>query len=371
MNPLTFVPRNKNEQPSSHLNTVPVNLCDARDKEVGGVGIESSLCDEDLLLFLPDEGNGPGDFGTVNHSIGIISYDNYDTIVTGLSPEEKPLLISILKRYEPFLINGIPQNRVKTGKLEIKLKDPLKVVNRRPYRFSPAQQEVTRKCVDELLEAKVIEPSTSQFASSALLVPKKTGGHRMCIDYRALNENTIPMRFPLPLIEVQISRLKGAKFFTSLDMASGYNQIPVHPDSVEKTAFVTFHGSWQYLAIPFGLRNAAPVFQRAVMNALGDLAHEYAVVYMDDILIISETVEQALDRLEKVLSVLTDAGFTMNLQKCSFVDPKISYLGYEIENGEIRPNEKKKRGAYSASTTQNCSVSSTIPWSRFLLQKIH
>lgn len=163
----------------------------------------------------------------------------------------------------------------------------------------------------------------------------------MCIDYRALNENTVPIGFPLPLIDHQISRLKGAKFFTSLDMASGYNQIPVHPDSVEKTAFVTFHGSWQYLAMAFGLRDAAPIFQRAVMDALGILAHDYVIVFMDDILIISENEDQALERLEKTLSVLTDAGFTLNLSKCSFLVPQVTYLGYEIQNGEIRPNEKK------------------------------
>ncbi|KAI5754097.1 hypothetical protein M8J77_005722 [Diaphorina citri] len=301
-----------------------------------GEGYPMFLCGEDNEL------NHLFFEGSKNYSVGMISHgNNYDDIVTGLSDEDKPSLISILKKYEPFLINGIPQSRVNTGELVISLKDPSKIVNRKPYRFSPLQQEAARKIIDELLEAKVIEPSTSEFASPALLVPKKTGGFRMCVDYRALNENTIPIRFPLPLIEDQISRLKGAKFFICLDMASGYNQIPVNSDSVEKTAFVTFHGSWQYLAMPFGLRNSAPVFQRAVMQALGNLAHEYVVVYMDDILIIAETVAQALERLERTLSALTKAGFTMNLSKCSFIVPRVSYLGYEIENGKIRPNEKK------------------------------
>lgn len=126
-------------------------------------------------------------------------------------------------------------------------------------------------------------------------------------------------------------------------MASGYHQIPIHPDSVEKTTFITYDGVWEYLAVPFGLKNAGSVFQRAVMKALGELAHDYVVVFVDDILIIADNPDQALTRLNTVLNVLTLAGFSLNIGKCSFVVTQISYLGYEIENGEIRPNSKKNR----------------------------
>jgi Reverse transcriptase (RNA-dependent DNA polymerase). len=278
----------------------------------------------------------------LDYEVGISTHENlYDSIVTELTSDNRYSLLTILQQFEPFLINGIPQNRVKTGELIISLKDPSKIVNRRPYKLGPAQQDAVREIVDELLEAKIIRPSRSPFASPVLLVPKKTGGYRMCVDYRALNENTIPQRYPLPLIQDQIARLRGAKFFTSLDMASGFHQIPVHPESIEKTAFITFHGVWEYLAMPYGLRNAPSVFQRAVMEALGKLAHDYVVVFMDDILIISENVDQALERLNIVLKILTEAGFTLNLAKCSFVVKRVTYLGYEVENGEISPNTKK------------------------------
>ncbi|KAI5754078.1 hypothetical protein M8J77_005524 [Diaphorina citri] len=269
------------------------------------------------------------------------SVDTYNAIVTELHPNLRGDLITILEKYKPFFIVGIPKNRVKTGEMFIRLKDPSKVNSQKPYRLGDERREEVRKLVNELLEANVIRPSRSPYASPAFPVPKNTGGYRLCVDYRALNANTVSEKFPLPLIQDQIARLKGAKFFSSLDMASGYHQIPIHPDSIEKTSFITYHGTWEYLAVPFGLKNAGSVFQRAVLEALGDLAHDFVVVFIDDILIVSESPEQALSRLDTTLKVLTDAGFSLNLTKCSFVVNRISYLGYEIENGQLYPNAKK------------------------------
>ncbi|XP_036329462.1 uncharacterized protein LOC118741571 [Rhagoletis pomonella] len=183
--------------------------------------------------------------------------------------------------------------------MQIRLKDPNKTVNRRPYRLSFEERNIVRKKINELLNAGVIRPSCSPFASPILLVKKKDGSDRMCVDYRQLNDNTISDRFPLPLISDQINRLHGSCYFTTLDMASGYHQIPVGSDSIEKTAFVTPEGHYEYLAMPFGLRNAPAVFQRAVMKVLGELVHSYVVVYMDDILVLG--TEDVRKSLEKVL----------------------------------------------------------------------
>lgn len=163
----------------------------------------------------------------------------------------------------------------------------------------------------------------------------------MCVDYRELNDNTVPDRFPLPLISDQIARLHGARYFTSLDMASGFNQIPIHPESIECTAFITPDGQYEYLAMPFGLRNAPAVFQRAVIKALGNLTSTYVVVYMDDVLVIADSPQQALERLKVVLDILTSKGFSLNAKKCSFLKNKVEYLGFEVHDGEIRPNPKK------------------------------
>ncbi|KAL1447179.1 hypothetical protein WDU94_005469 [Cyamophila willieti] len=255
------------------------------------------------------------DFLNISNNAALVPSQNvYDSIVTELSPDDSRKLFSILDTYRPFFINGIPKTRVKTGEMKIRLKDPSKINFQRPYKLGPVKQTIVRKLVSDLLDAKVIRPSSSPYSSPAFPVPKGTGDYRLCVDYRALNENTVPEHFPLPLIQDQIARLTGASFYVSLDMASGYHQIPIHADSVEKTSFITYHGTWEYLAVPFGLRNAGSVFQRAVMEALGDLAHDY---------------------------VLTNAGFSLNLKKCSFVVKRITYLGYDIENGEIRPNSKK------------------------------
>lgn len=124
-------------------------------------------------------------------------------------------------------------------------------------------------------------------------------------------------------------------------MASGFHQIPIHSDSVEYTAFVTPDGQYEFLTMPFGLKNAPSVFQRTVMQALGNLAYSYVIVYMDDIMIVSPTIELGLERLKTVLNVLTGAGFIFNISKCSFLKTRVQYLGFEVKAGEIRPNPQK------------------------------
>jgi len=117
----------------------------------------------------------------------------------------------------------------------------------------------------------------------------KLGSDRLCVDYRELNSNTVADKYPLPLIQDQIDRLRGANYFTCLDMASGHYQNPLHAGSIKYTAFVTPDGQYEFLSMPFGLKNAVSVFQRLVMQALGDLANSYVIVYMDDIMITATT----------------------------------------------------------------------------------
>lgn len=176
-----------------------------------------------------------------------------------------------------------------------------------------------------------------------LLVKKKNGSDRLCIDYRELNANTVYEKYPLPLTNDQICRLRGAKLFSCLDMASGFHQIPIHPNSIERTAFVTPEGQFEFLTMPFGLKNAPAVFHRAIMKELGDLAHSYCIVYMDDILITAQTKEESFDRLRTVLEILSQAGFSFNVTKCSFLKSSVEYLGFLIMDGEIRPIPRKIR----------------------------
>lgn len=262
---------------------------------------------------------------------------NIDTDLTG---ESKLELIRILNKYANNFINGIPTQRVTSGQMVINLIDPHKLIQRTPYRLAPAEKEVVREKIKELLDAGIIRESSSPYASPILLVKKKDNSDRMCVDYRELNSNTRAEHYPLPLIDEQVDQLSGAHYFSSLDMAAGFHQILLHPDSVEKTAFVTPDGQYEYLTMPFGLRNAPSVYQRCINNALKDLKQK-PLVYMDDVLCHSSSVEEGLSQLDKVLEVLSQAGFSFKLQKCKFMKRKVHYLGYEIEAGEVRPNSLK------------------------------
>ncbi|XP_011867060.1 PREDICTED: uncharacterized protein LOC105561575, partial [Vollenhovia emeryi] len=187
---------------------------------------------------------------------------------TDLFGDNKETLLNILSRYSTHFVEGIPITRVKTGEMRIELIDPHKTVQRRPYRLSPSERQIVKDKIQELLNANIIRESNSPFASPILLVKKKDETDRMCVDYRELNDNTRSDHYPLPRIDDQIDRLYGAHYFTSLDMASGFHQIPIHAESIERTAFVTPDGQFEYLTMPFGLKNAPPVFQRSINKAL-------------------------------------------------------------------------------------------------------
>jgi hypothetical protein len=214
-------------------------------------------------------------------------------------------------------------------------------VTYKPYRLSSSEREKVREIVDDLIEKQIIEDTVSPYSSPILLVPKKNGEVRMVVDYRKLNAITVKDRYPLPLIEDQLERLSGSCVFTTLDLKAGYHQIPMAEDSKKFTAFITPDGHYQYTRMPFGLTNAPAVFQRAINMALGLLRHEYALVYLDDILVISKTVEEGLERLDNVLNALNKAGLTLNLEKCEFLKNSIEYLGTEISEGVLKPAPKK------------------------------
>jgi hypothetical protein len=172
-------------------------------------------------------------------------------------------------------------------------------------------------------------------------VKKKTGDYRLCIDYRKLNAITIKDRYPLPHIEDQIGRLRGKTFFCSLDMTQGYYQIPVSPSSIHKTAFVTQEGQFEFLRMPFGVSNAPATFQRALNNLFTSFRDNKIIIYLDDILIASETISDGLTTLNVVLQKLQSANLKLNLEKCYFFETTINYLGYEINQEGIRPGKTK------------------------------
>ncbi|CAH2085596.1 unnamed protein product [Euphydryas editha] len=240
---------------------------------------------------------------------------DFSSIDTDLEGEKKEQLFMILSKYSEYFIEGMPIRRVTTGELKIDLIDPHKTVQRRPHQMSPSEKAIVREKIQSLLDADIIRESSSPFASPIVLVKKKDGTDRLCVDYRELNANTRPEHYPLPRIEEQVDRLNGAHFFSSLDMAAGYHQVRVSPESIKRTAFVTPEGQFEYLAMPFGLRNAASTYQRCINKALKSLKDTVALAYMDDVLSYSSSVDEGLHRLDTVLQALTEAGFSLKMAK--------------------------------------------------------
>lgn len=166
----------------------------------------------------------------------------------------------------------------------------------------------------------------------------------MCVDYRALNKITVRDRFPLPVIEDCLEYLGGKKYFSTLDLKSGFHQVPMHGDSIPLTSFVTPLGQYEYIYMPFGLANAPPVFQRIINQILQRLIREKKiVVFLDDINIATKTLEEHRTILGEVLIALALAGLILNFDKCKFAYEEIVYLGYVVNSRGIKPNEEHLR----------------------------
>ncbi|CAG4935168.1 unnamed protein product [Parnassius apollo] len=176
----------------------------------------------------------------------------------------------------------------------------------------------------------------------------------MCVDFRKLNEVTVKDQFPLPRIDDYIDRLGHNRYFTSLDMAIGFHQIPVSEGSIPLTAFVTPEGHFEYLTMPYGLANAPVVYQRIISKTLRKFIDSGDVlVYIDDVLILSRTIDLDFDLLHQVLTALTEAGFSVNLKKCSFLTEEIEYLGRKISQGQVRPSPNKVKALVESPEPKN------------------
>ncbi|KAJ8663631.1 hypothetical protein O0I10_000879 [Lichtheimia ornata] len=191
-------------------------------------------------------------------------------------------------------------------------------INRHPFKMSPLELDELRRQLAELQTLGLIEPSNSPWGAPVLFVRKKDGSMRLCIDYRALNAVTRRNAHPLPRIDECLERLGGARFFSSIDLKSGYHQVRIRPEDVPKTAFNTRYGAWQWKVLPFGLTNAPPTFQKMMNSILGDFLDKFALVYLDDILIFSRTKEDHLKHVPNGVGSFASPKLYANLKKCEF-----------------------------------------------------
>jgi RNase H-like domain found in reverse transcriptase/Reverse transcriptase (RNA-dependent DNA polymerase)/Integrase zinc binding domain len=208
------------------------------------------------------------------------------------------------------------------------------------YRRLDATKLAAAKAEFQLLEdAGIVRRSQSQWASPLHMVKKADGTWRPCGDYRRLNVQTTPDRYTCPHIGDLTARLAGCRVFTKLDLRKGYHQVPVHPSDIEKTAVITPFGLYEYVRMPFGLRNAGQTFQRLMDQVLRGL--DYCFVYLDDVLVASSTMEEHLEQLEVVFSRLREAGLLLNREKCVFGQPVVEFLGHRVSAAGVAPLQSK------------------------------
>ena len=204
-----------------------------------------------------------------------------------------------------------------------------------PYRYPPKLKDEIEAQVQEMLSQGLIQPSSSSFSSSVLLIKKKDGSYRFCVDFRHLNALTKKSKFPVPVFDQLMDELAHAKWFSTLDLRAGFHQILLHPGEEFKTAFQTHLGQYEFRVMAFGLTGTPGTFQGAMNGTLALL------VFFDDILVYSPTFEAHVDHLRQVFQWLRADQWKLKLSKCTFARESISYLGHIISSEGLSTNPAK------------------------------
>ena len=254
-----------------------------------------------------------------------------------LSPSQRADIDRLQQRYADVFSplpgrTSLIQHRVETH--------PGMTVHSRPYQLPQHKRKVLQAELKAMVEMGVIEESNSAWCSPIVLVGKKDGSIRFCVDYRKLNEVSRFDAYPMPRVDELLDRLGTAHFCTTLDSTKGYWQIPLSPESKEKTAFSTPYGLDQFVTLPFGLFWAPATFQRLMDRVLRPHA-TYAAAYLDDVIIHSDTWAEHVRQMAAVLESLRQAGLTANLKKCAVGRREVRYLGYHLGGGQVRPQVDK------------------------------
>jgi hypothetical protein len=219
--------------------------------------------------------------------------------------------------------------------------EPGRVVNCKPYRTSLNKRHIVDTEIDNMLKMGIIRPSNSEWASGITLVPKKDGTTRFCVDYRRLNSVTVKDRYPLPHIQDIFDSLGGANVFSTLDLKSGYWQLPVHGDSIKKMAFTCHRGLFEFLRMPFGLANAPSFLQRAMTQALSEFIGKFCMVFNDDIVVYSRSEEEHAEHLRLIFDAFAAAGLTLKEGKCEFLKESLDLLGFRISKEGVTVQQEK------------------------------
>ncbi|GBN70184.1 Retrovirus-related Pol polyprotein from transposon 297 [Araneus ventricosus] len=261
----------------------------------------------------------------------------------GLNEEQRTAVKELLQEFQNLFSTSdsdvgrcnMTQHRINTGN-----HPPIKQY---PRRLPLAKKEEAERLVKEMVDNGIIEESSGPWASPIVLVKKKDGSARFCVDYRKLNEITIKDSYPLPRIDDTLDVLNGNQWFSTLDLKSGYWQNEIQPEDKEKTAFTTGQGLWQFKVMPFGLCNAPATFERLMETVLRGLTSEACLVYLDDIIIVGRTFQEHLNNIRKVFQRLQKANFKLSLKKCRFFRKEVSYLGHIISADGVKTDPEKTK----------------------------
>eukprot|EP00731_Ephydatia_muelleri_P000008 Em0001g8a len=285
--------------------------------------------------------------------------DMLDIERSDIMPAQKAELVDMLLGFHnAFSLSE--EERGETDLIQMTIDTGTTQPRKSPLRRMPlaVRAEVARQ-VEKMQEMGVVTPSSSPWSSPVVLVRKKDGAHRFCVDYRGLNEVTKADGFPLPRVDDLLDQLGLSRYFSTLDLAAGFWQIRMHPDSKEKTAFATPQGLFEFQVMPFGLMNSPAVFQRLMQQVLAGLnpaeGPEFVSVYIDDILIFSANLEDHIGHLKLVLERITQANLKLKPSKCHFIRKEVEYLGHVITPEGLRTNQKLVQAVQEFPTPKDLS----------------
>lgn len=259
----------------------------------------------------------------------------------GLTSEQQDQMTSLLYKWrnafsqheEDFGHTGIVKHQIHTGAAP---------PSRERYRpVPPSLYSELQALLKNMLDRGVVRESSSPWAAPIVLVRKKDGSWRFCVDYRKLNAVTHKDAYPLPRIEESLTGLKAAKFYSTLDLASGYWQVEVDPADREKTAFTTPFGLYEFERMPFGLCNAPATFQRLMQRCLGNMVNDSLLIYLDDVVVFSANFDSHVQHLEEVFQRLEEHGLKLQPKKCSLFQRKVTYLGHVISEEGVATDPAK------------------------------
>ncbi|UYV63577.1 K02A2.6-like, partial [Cordylochernes scorpioides] len=253
-----------------------------------------------------------------------------------LAYKEKEQLKQVLERYEDLFSSGLGRSNLAKHRIDTEGAKPIK---HKPYRVSAKEREIIKEQIDEMLRDGIIRPSSSPWSFPVILVKKRDGKYRFCVDYRKLNDVTVKDVYPIPRIDEVLDTLQGSKYFSAIDLKSGYWQVEVEEKDKEKTAFTTAHGLYEFNVMPFGLCNAPATFERNMENMLGILRWQICLCYLDDVIIYSSDFSTYLKRIEAVLKCFREANLKLNNKKCQFAFEELEILGHITNQHGIKPAE--------------------------------